>query len=115
MFALIPLLFPLCSLLSTEFLCVSRTCGNEDHMLYVLGLFVESMLFGLFTLCMLGDQLSALQSNQTSIDKLKNQKHEVKVEVNEVCGTPMEMRFNWLWFVPIPVSFSLDYSAVGQK
>lgn len=101
-------------------------CGDETHLLFVLFLFVESMLFGLFTLCMLGDQLYALKSNQTQIDKLKNQKHDIKVEVNEVCGTPQELNFHWSWFLPIPVSFSemvrekvlgyrMDYSSTNQK
>jgi hypothetical protein len=49
-------------------------------MLLVLFLFVESVLFGLFTQCMLIDQLSSLRSNQTQIDKLKNQKHVIKVK-----------------------------------
>ena len=104
----------------------SRLCGDETHLLYVLFLFVESMLFGLFTLCMLGDQLHALKSNQTQIDKLKNQKHDIKVEVNEVCGTPQELNFHWSWFFPLPVSFSetvrekilgyrMEYSSVNQK
>jgi hypothetical protein len=84
----------------------SRPCGSDASMLLVLFLFVESILFGLFTQCMLVDQLSSLRSNQTQIDKLKNQKHAVKVEVNEVCGTHKDVRCHWGWFFPIPVSFS---------
>lgn len=81
-------------------------CGAESHFLFILFLFLESLLFLLFTLCMLGDQLSSLHSNQTSIDKLKNQKHEIRVDVNEVCGSPIESRFQINWFIPIAVSFS---------
>ena len=84
----------------------NKACGNEGHLLFVLFLFIESMLFGLFTLCMLGDQLSSLRTNQTQIDKLKNEKHEVRVEVNEVCGTPSELAFHWGWFFPLPVAFT---------
>jgi len=84
----------------------NKACGNEGHLLFVLFLFIESMLFGLFTLCMLGDQLSSLRTNQTQIDKLKNEKHEVKVEVNEVCGTPSDLAFHWGWFFPLPVAFT---------
>ena len=55
---------------------------------------------------MLGDQLSSMRSNQTSIDRLKNQKHDIRVEVNEVCGSSNEIRFQLRWLMPIPVFFN---------
>lgn len=81
-------------------------CGDEIHFLFILFLFLESLLFLLFTLCMLGDQLSSMRSNQTSIDRLKNEKHDVRVEVNEVCGSPNEIRFQFKWLIPCPVHFN---------
>ena len=55
---------------------------------------------------MLGDQLSSMKSNQTSIDRLKNQKHDIRVDINEVCGSPLETNFQWRWLIPVAVSFS---------
>jgi uncharacterized membrane protein (Fun14 family) len=49
----------------------------------VILLLVESILFGLFTLCMMGDQVPVITTNQTQIDKLKNQRHEAKVRLNK--------------------------------
>ena len=91
--------FSMCALNNLE-------CGDEAHFLFILFLFLESLLFLLFTLCMLGDQLSSMRSNQTSIDRLKNQKHDIRVEVNEVCGSSNEIRFQFRWLMPIPVFFS---------
>jgi hypothetical protein len=54
-------------------------CGTPEQGLFVILLLVESILFGLFTLCMMGDQASVVTTNQTQIDKLKNQRHETKV------------------------------------
>mmetsp|Transcript_8371 Transcript_8371/g.12146 ORF Transcript_8371/g.12146 Transcript_8371/m.12146 type:complete len:360 (+) Transcript_8371:36-1115(+) len=51
-----------------------RTHHCFDHstdLLYVLGLVVESLLFGLFTSCMMFDQWDVVVSNVTHIDKLK--------------------------------------------
>jgi DHHC palmitoyltransferase len=87
-------------------------CGNEIHFLMILFLFLESLLFLMFTLCMLGDQLSAMRSNQTSIDRLKNQKHEIKVDVNEVCGSTLDVNFHWHWLMPVAVSYS---EAITEK
>lgn len=82
------------------------TCNDEVHFLMILILFLESLLFLMFTLCMLGDQLSSMKSNQTSIDRLKNQKHDIRVDINEVCGSPLEINFHWRWLIPVAVSFS---------
>jgi hypothetical protein len=71
----------------------------------VIFLVVESILFGLFTLCMLGDQFSAISSNQTQIDRLKGTKHNYQMEVNEVCGSQRSVRFHYSWFLPIAVVF----------
>lgn len=42
-----------------------------QEQLFITFLMVESILFGLFTLCMMADQMSMLTTNQTKIDRLK--------------------------------------------
>jgi len=44
---------------------------QPTHLLHILGLMVESLLFGLFTSCMMFDQWDVVISNVTHIDKLK--------------------------------------------
>jgi len=83
-----------------------RCHSGASHQLLVIFLVVESILFGLFTLCMLGDQVSAIQSNQTQIDRLKNTKATTyQNEVNEVCGSARTERFQWQWLLPMKVLF----------
>jgi len=67
-------------------------------------LVIESVLFGLFTLCMMADQLSSISSNQTQIDRLKNAKHDrYQQEVDEVCGTAVSVGCSPSWVLPIPM------------
>ncbi len=42
-------------------------------------LLVEAILFGLFTMCMMADQSESISTNQTQIDRLKNEKFEIQV------------------------------------
>ena len=42
-------------------------------LLYILGLVAESLLFGLFTSCMMIDQWDVVNSNVTHIDRLKGE------------------------------------------
>ncbi len=82
-------------------------CNPEvDEHLVVIFLLVESVLFGLFTLCMLGDQMSSILSNQTQIDRLKNTKYKQQCEVNEVFGSPSHVLCATHWIYPVPVEFS---------
>lgn len=67
-------------------------CGGPSDALFVLMLLVEAILFGLFTLCMMADQLDSVTSNQTQIDRLKNQRHKIQTEINEVFGTPSQIK-----------------------
>lgn len=70
-------------------------------------LVMESVLFGLFTLCMMADQLSSISSNQTQIDRLKNTKHDRhQQEVDEVCGTAVSVGCSPSWVLPIPMVVS---------
>jgi len=83
----------------------SKECGTPHETLYTIFLLVESILFGLFTFCMMSDQASAVADNQTQIDRLKNEKHVVKTTINEVFGTSNDVRCSLSWVVPVPVQF----------
>ena len=50
-----------------HFTCLDR----PTQMLNILGLFIEAILFGLFTCCMMFDQSGVVLSNVTNIDRLK--------------------------------------------
>jgi len=48
------------------------TClDRPTQLLNILGLFVEAILFGLFTSCMMVDQASVVMTKMTHIDRLK--------------------------------------------
>ena len=80
-------------------------CSSTGDNLLVVFLLIEAILFGLFTLCMLGDQSTVLTSNQTQIDKLKGYRHEGIPDFNEVFGGSNEAPFRLDWLVPVPVKF----------
>lgn len=52
---------------TTHFTCLDR----PNQVLNMVGLLVESILFGLFTVCMMCDQSSVVTSKITNIDRLK--------------------------------------------
>lgn len=52
---------------ASHFTCLDK----PTQMLSILGLFVEAILFGLFTSCMMFDQSGVVTSNITNIDRLK--------------------------------------------
>lgn len=54
---------------------------------------------------MCADQLPSITTNETQIDRLKNQKHEIQTEINEVFGTPGNVTFALSWLVPAPTIF----------
>eukprot|EP00123_Amoebidium_parasiticum_P021868 comp7522_c1_seq1/m.3188 comp7522_c1_seq1/g.3188 ORF comp7522_c1_seq1/g.3188 comp7522_c1_seq1/m.3188 type:complete len:109 (-) comp7522_c1_seq1:342-668(-) len=63
------------------------------------GLFVVSLLFGLFTGGMFIDMIMSIRSNTTAIDKLKHQYGEKRpfcVNLEEVFGEPASIR----WVLP---------------
>jgi len=91
-------------LLIAKFIMCRGECGSTNQHLLSVFLLVEAVLFGLFTLCMKGDQISVVTTNQTQIDKLKNHRHEVLVEYNEVFGCTSDTKFHPLWLIPIPAA-----------
>jgi hypothetical protein len=65
----------------------------------VVMLLVESILFGLFTMCMMADQSESISSNQTQIDRLKNEKFELQASITTIspCHTYLNLQsFNIL-------------------
>lgn len=78
-------------------------CGGSNQNILVVFLLIEAVLFGLFTLCMMGDQSTVLFTNQTQIDKLKGYKHEGTPEFNEVFGGSSEVQFSYEWLLPFPL------------
>lgn len=85
---------------------VGLTCGTVlDHTLSLLVL-LESILFALFTVCMMCDQWSVVTTNQTQIDRLKQAKSESKNAIfNEVFGSDHSVLFRLHFLYPIPVYF----------
>jgi len=107
-------------------LCPSQP---SDGYLLVVFLLVESILFGLFTLCMLGDQISTIATNMTQIDRLKLQQAQAQSsqqaskpqrvpstvantlmhEINEVFGGSIHAPWSYLdlfrYIYPTPVPF----------
>ncbi len=77
-------------------------CSSADHNLVIVFLLIESILFGLFTLCMMGDQTTVLSTNQTQIDKLKGDFHEGVNGYNEVFGCDSSVKFSCGWLMPYP-------------
>lgn len=62
---------------------------NPASLLSIIALTVESVLFGLFTLCMMADQWDVVLTNVTHIDRLKGDIFEESADsagVNEVFG-----------------------------
>lgn len=82
-------------------------CLDEPtHLLGLIGLVVESLLFGMFTCCMVVDQWDVVVSNVTHIDRLKGELFMEDVEgrsgIHEVFGSgvgkskKVGFRFDWL-------------------
>ena len=73
--------------------------------MFVLMLFVEAVLFGIFTACMMSEQCSAVSTQQTHIDRLKNVRHETEDSFNEVFGTETHNGFQLSWLIPTGAIF----------
>mmetsp|Transcript_2175 Transcript_2175/g.4092 ORF Transcript_2175/g.4092 Transcript_2175/m.4092 type:complete len:235 (-) Transcript_2175:57-761(-) len=83
--------------------------GTRGDAVFLVGLLVEGILFGLFTLCMLADQSETITSNQTQIDRLKNERHDIQEDINEVFGTSSKSQCHMSWFLPTAVVFPDRY------
>ncbi len=80
-------------------------CNQIDANVMIIFLLVESVLFGLFTLCMMGDQSTVLSTNQTQIDKLKGIHHDGIEGFNEVFGCDDDIKFQYDWLIPTPILY----------
>ena len=94
-----------------------KTCFAYNTIMSVIWLFIEALLFALFTSCMMADQLYGAMLNQTQIDRMKNEHHESSIEVNEVFGSPADTRCHLSWIVPFPVKYptSLKEKLFGYR
>jgi len=92
--------------ISKYMFCQGASCGSSSQNLLSVFLLVEASLFGLFTVCMMGDQSSVLVNNQTKIDALKGVKNNTGVEdFNEVFGCSTDVAFSVEWLIPVPAKF----------
>jgi len=75
-------------------------------MLYMFLLLFESLLFGLFTSAMFCEQLSSILTDQTGIERLKNDyappRRSAVQNLSETFGRPCSL----LWLLPTPVTFN---------
>ena len=75
---------------------------QPPHLLNILGLVVEAVLFGIFTSCMMVDQWDVVMSNVTHIDRLKGEDASSRIAgVAEVFGlsktrTSTACRLDWM-------------------
>ena len=100
--ALLALKFVNCSISrKSKYYCPS----SPGDAVFVVGVLVEGILFGLFTLCMLADQSETISSNQTQIDRLKNVRHDIQDDIDEVFGTPTNRTCHSSWFLPTKAEF----------
>lgn len=92
----------------------SDTCNNVFSSMVLL-LSIVAMLFMMFTLCMLFEQIEAIKSNISKIARMKLKRENgdlnsnpelarVSTEFNEIFGGTSPS-FAWHWLLPIPVKF----------
>jgi len=78
---------------------------DSGNFLMLALLFFEAILFGLFTFAMLTEQMSSILTDQTGIERLKNdyvpQQRATLVNMSETFGRPCSL----LWLLPTTVKF----------
>lgn len=83
-----------------------RVGDNGSRFLLMCVLFFEALLFGLFTLAMLTEQLSSIIADQTGIERLKHEyvspSRSWMHNLSETFGRP----FSLLWFLPTTVTYN---------
>lgn len=105
---------------------MGRCVDHASDLLPLIGLTVEALLFGLFTICMMCDQWDVVVTNLTHIDRLKGEHHhqqhgyynpnnqhasnslKSKAGVHEVFGARVQSiggnnqrpRFHYSWISP---------------
>jgi hypothetical protein len=101
--------------------CVSPTADcntSPSQAISLLMLTIVAVLFGLFTGCLLVDQVTSISSNTTQIDRLKgnveprnsqdiDDRKQLWHNLGEVFGgDPAREGIRWSWFIPTPVRFN---------
>jgi len=85
---------------------VAPNSADSSRFLLMALLFLEAVLFGLFTLAMLTEQVSSIISDQTGIERLKHlsgpPSRSWLHNMSETFGRPVSV----LWFLPTPVRFN---------
>jgi len=95
-----------CSFVPSK-LTKSHCFENPSDVSYLIGLALESLLFGLFTSCMVIDQFETVSTNLTQIDRMKGESFNNDLpDVNEVFGgNGIQSGFRLDWLAPIAVKF----------
>ncbi|KAL0589323.1 hypothetical protein ABG067_002542 [Albugo candida] len=84
-------------------LAIPDNYTDRDVAIRVVFLVLESMLFGLFTVCMMCDQYSVITTGATQIDRLKGD-YTQNFGVREVFGGA-DTKFSIDWLLPINIWF----------
>lgn len=107
--------YSLCLICTKFSVCYLHNEACEGNILSLLLLLFEAIIFGLFTLCMMGDQASVILTNQTQIDRMKNKKHVAFHNVNEVFGGSNDAVFRLDWILPTNISYppACKYEILG--
>lgn len=90
--------------------CREDSCSVAKHHLgWTIGLVVTAVLFGLFTMCMLCDQLHSISTNTTGIDRLKGHaagsNSNLRANLAEVFGGEPTDGFSLMWLLPTPIRY----------
>lgn len=86
-------------------------CRGWDESYFGLILLIVSVVFGIFTSCMLCEQIDAIKTNRSKIARMKMRVGETGTELCRVTEEFNEMfggtsnNVAWHWFVPLPVEF----------
>lgn len=73
-----------CSLMGPREKCLS----DPAHLIHLVGLITESVMFGLFTCCMICDQWTVVTTNVTNIDRLKESRMRHDSGVDMIYNSP---------------------------
>ena len=86
-------------------------CAGYLQSTSVILLFIASIIFLIFTICMMVEQVDAIQTNASKIARMKmsvgqagTELRRVTEEFNEMFGGE-DNKVTWHWFMPLPVEF----------
>jgi hypothetical protein len=94
-----------------RYLVMEKACTSWNESIFVLVLFLVTVVFLVFTLVMLLDQKEAIETNASKIARMKMRVGEGGTELSRVTEEFNEMfggndkNVTWHWFLPLPVEF----------